>query len=73
MVDFGFRQGPSEFSTAGIARYFEERLLQNAPFCSISASGSNFNPRNTQCIPAVKIIAFLELKQKLTFFKGLED
>jgi len=24
MVDFGFRQGPSEFSTAGIARYFED-------------------------------------------------
>jgi hypothetical protein len=47
------------------------RPLKNAPFCSISASGSNFNPRNTQCIPVVKIIAFLELKQKLTFFKGL--
>jgi hypothetical protein len=47
--------------------------LQNAPFCSISASGSNFNPRNTQCIPVVKIFAFLELKQKLTFFKGLES
>jgi hypothetical protein len=69
--------------------------LKNAPFCSISApaplnaqpiplgSGSNFNPRNTQCIPAcpagpadrtgvVKIIAFLELKQKLTFFKVLK-
>jgi hypothetical protein len=45
--------------------------LQNTPFCSIPASGSNFNPRNTQCIPVVKIIAFLELKQKLTFFKGL--
>jgi hypothetical protein len=58
-------------------------------------SGSNFNPRNTQCIPAcpacpvalengtgvgpsdrngvVNIIAFLELKQKLIFFKGLKD
>jgi len=24
MVDFGFRQGPSEFSTAGIASYFED-------------------------------------------------
>jgi hypothetical protein len=47
------------------------RPLQNALFCSISASGSNFNLRNTQCIPVVKIIAFLELKQKLTFFKGL--
>ena len=50
-----------------------QRPLKNAPFCSISASGSNFNPRNTQCIPVVKIIAFLELKQKLTFFKGLYE
>jgi hypothetical protein len=25
-------------------------------------SGSNFNPRNTQRIPVVKIIAFLELE-----------
>jgi len=24
MVGFGSRQGPSEFSTAGIARYFED-------------------------------------------------
>ena len=58
------------------------RPLQNAPFCPISASVSNFNPRNTQCIPAcpvgladrtgvVKIIAFLELEQKYAFFKGL--
>jgi len=47
------------------------RPLQNAPFCPISVSGSNFNPRNTQCIPAVKIFAFLELKQKIAFFKGL--
>jgi len=45
--------------------------LQNAPFCPISASGSNFNPRNTQCIPVVKIITFLELEQKYAFFKGL--
>jgi hypothetical protein len=52
---------------------FKARPLQNAPFCSISASNSNLNPRDTQCsIPVVKIIAFLELKQKLTFFKGLE-
>jgi hypothetical protein len=49
----------------------KRETLQNAPFCPISASGSNFNPRNTQCIPVVKIIAFLELEQKLTFFKGL--
>jgi hypothetical protein len=46
------------------------------------STGSNFNPQNTQCIPAcpvgpadrtgvAKIFAFLELEQKLTFFKGL--
>jgi hypothetical protein len=47
------------------------RPLQNVTFCPISTSSSNFNPRNTQCIPVVKIIAFLELEQKSTFFKGL--
>ena len=39
--------------------------LQNLPFCPISASGSNFNPRNTPCIPVVKIFAFLELEPRL--------
>jgi hypothetical protein len=39
------------------------RPLQNAPFCPISVSGSNFNPQNTQGIPVVKIFAFLELEQ----------
>jgi hypothetical protein len=42
-----------------------------APFCPIPASGSNFNPQNTQCIPVVKIFAFLGLEQNWTFFKGL--
>jgi len=39
----------------------EGRPLKNAPFCPIAASGSNFNPQNTKCIPAVEIFAFLEL------------
>jgi len=47
------------------------RPLQNGTFCPISASGSNFNPRNIQYIPVVKIFAFLELEQKSPFFKGL--
>ena len=47
------------------------RPLQNAPFCPISVSGSNFNPQNTKCIPVVKIFAFLELEQNWAFFKGL--
>jgi hypothetical protein len=70
------------FAGSNKARPKGLRPSQNASFFSISASGSNFNPRNTQCIPAcpvgpadrtgvIKIIAFLELKQKLTFFKGL--
>jgi len=56
------------------------RPSQNGTFCSISASGSNFNPRNIQYIhpkgtscgaPVVEIFAFLELEQKLPFFKDL--
>ncbi len=54
------------------------RPLQNGTFCPISAkasqvpaSGSNVNPRNIQYIPVVEIFAFLELEQKLPFFKGL--
>jgi hypothetical protein len=39
------------------------RPLKNTPFRPISVSGSNFNPRNTHCIPVVKIFAFLELKR----------
>jgi len=47
------------------------RPLQNGTFCPISASGSNFNPRNIQYITVVEIFAFLELEQKLPFIKGL--
>jgi hypothetical protein len=47
--------------------------LKNAPFCPIPASGSNFNPQNTKCIPVVKIFAFLGLEQNGTFFKGLDS
>jgi hypothetical protein len=46
------------------------RPLQNAPFCSIPASGSNFNPQNTQCIPVVKIFAFLDLEPWLNIKNG---
>jgi hypothetical protein len=31
------------------------RPLQNAPFCPISVSGSNFNPQNTICIRACPV------------------
>jgi hypothetical protein len=47
------------------------RPLQNVIFCPIFASGSNFNPRNTQCMSVVKIFAFLELEKNEHFFKGL--
>jgi hypothetical protein len=39
------------------------RPLKNALFCPIPASGSNFNPRNTKCIPVVIFFAFLGLEQ----------
>jgi len=31
------------------------RPLKNIPFCTIPASGSNFNPRNTQCMSACPV------------------
>jgi len=34
------------------------------------STGSNFNPRNTQCIPVVKIFAFLELGKTISFSDG---
>ena len=36
----------------------------------IFASGANFNPQNTPCIPAVKICAFLELEKIFKFSFG---
>jgi hypothetical protein len=38
------------------------RLCHNAPFGTISASGSNFNPQNTQCILPVENLAFLDME-----------
>ncbi len=43
--------------------FADKRRLRNGTFCPISASGSNFNPRNILYIPVVEIFAFLELKQ----------
>jgi hypothetical protein len=37
--------------------------FKKIPFCPISASDSNFNPRNTPGIPLVKIFVFLDLEQ----------
>lgn len=41
-------------------------------FFAISASGSDFNPQNTQCIPAVKIFAFLDLGKNFSFSDSLQ-
>ena len=48
-------------------KYIQGSRFQNVPFWPISALGSNFNPRNTQCIPPVEIIARLDLDQTETF------
>ncbi len=41
-------------------------LCKTPPFASryCGMSGENFNPQNTQCIPVVKIFAFLELESR---------
>ncbi|MBU4009280.1 MAG: hypothetical protein KJ882_00830, partial [Proteobacteria bacterium] len=53
--------------TNGIYSYIIESQFQNVPFWPISALGKNYNPRNTLCIPAVKIFARLDLDQTKTF------
>jgi hypothetical protein len=55
-----------------MAHDIKVRPLKNGTFCPIISSSSNFNPRNTQCISVVKIIAFRVLEQKSPFFKGLK-
>jgi len=50
--------------------FADKRRLRNITFCPISASGSNFNPRNIQYIPVVGIFAFLELEQISADFKN---
>ena len=43
---------------------FEKRpLSKSALICPISASSSNFNPRNIHYIPVFEIFAFLDLDQ----------
>jgi len=45
-------------------RYYYEPISKRPLLSDIcAASGSNFNPRNTTCIPVVKIFAFLDLEQ----------
>ena len=47
------------------------KFLQNAPFRTISALRSDFNPRNIKYIPVVKIFTRLDLEWNWAFFKGL--
>jgi hypothetical protein len=52
--------------TADVEEDFHESLvrdLKKVPFCPISVSDSNFNPRNTNGIPVVNIFVFLDLEQ----------
>ena len=61
-----------KLKAVSLSRFLDRvRSLQNCTFCPISVSGSNFDPRNILYIPVVEIFAFLKLKQKLPFFKGL--
>jgi hypothetical protein len=36
-----------------------------------ASTGSNYNPRNTQCIPVVIIFAFLDLGKNISFSDSL--
>jgi hypothetical protein len=44
--------------------------IQKWLFFTISASDSNFNAQNTQYIPALKILVFLDVAKNLSFLDG---
>ena len=50
--------------------FADKRRLRNGTFYTISASGSNFNPRNIKYILVVEIFAFLELEQISSDFEN---
>jgi len=52
-----------KYSFMGVRAMLPETFEAHPLLPTISVSGSNFNPQNTQCIPAVKIFAFLALEQ----------
>jgi len=56
-TDFFATSAPEHYGAHNV------RPLHNVPFCPISASDSNFNPRNIQYISVFKIFTFLELEQ----------
>ncbi len=56
----------------GCETFEKHPLSKSALICPISALRSNFNPRNNQYIPMVKILTRLDLDQNWAFFKGLD-
>jgi len=64
LTDIGEQaNGARQVSTQALLAALYIETFAKAPFCPISVLGSNFNPRNTQCIPVVKIFACLKLEQ----------
>jgi|GEM_PF-3172954 len=59
-----------KFIAAGKCSHAQEAVREWL-FFAISASDSDFNPQNTQCIPAVKIFAFLDLAKNFSFSDSL--
>ena len=77
ICDDGFRSQQGKWLLSGDGRAVFEVIFHKEPIetlakrplsksaliCPISASDSDFNPRNIQYIPVVKIFAFLDLDQ----------
>jgi len=63
----------ADFETAlfEVCAYLPDFCVPDERDLRFASTGSNFNPRNILYIPVVEIYAFLELEQKLPFFKGL--
>ncbi len=52
---------------------YAQRPLKNPLFCPITASGSDFNPQNTRCIPAVARSEVTALNLRVDSPAGLRD
>jgi hypothetical protein len=60
----------SPFAVRGLRADYSLLSIQKWLFSPISALGKNFNPRNINHMPAVKIFARLELDETISFLDG---
>jgi hypothetical protein len=64
-----FRQGKDILQISKVWRTLRLPVIRSTAEIAPKRTAGSFIPLNTHCV--VTVLAFLELKQKLTFFKGI--